>query len=102
MSSCFFLDSRANKQREHAIRVVISINGGKCTTTLGYTVNKEVWESERLQDYVNSKGASGADIKQKMKQLQEGMRQWEQRLRGRRPSVPEIRDRMKRILSGGE
>ena len=102
MSSCFFLDSRMNKQREHAIRVVISINGAKCTTTLGFSVDKEVWERGDLSAYQNSRGVNGSDIQLQMKRLQDGMKTWEGRLYGRRPSPQEIRTRMRRILFSEE
>ena len=102
MSSCFFLDSRMNKQREHAIRVVISINGAKCTTTLGFSVDKEVWQRGDLSAYQNSRGVNGADIQLQMKRLQDGIKAWEGRLYGRRPSTQEIRTRMRRILFNEE
>lgn len=64
MAVTFSLDSRPNKHGEFPIRAVISIRGTVLVSTIGHSVNPDVWGNGRVSKtkYENSKGRSAKII----------------------------------------
>lgn len=100
MSTRFFLDSRCNRHGEYAIRMSISLNGSRFCSTLGCCLDRKEWEKGVSAQYVNAAGVRGEEILRRMATVREGMLAWEERLRGRKPQVEEIRRQVKVLLKG--
>ena len=80
--------------------MTICLNGARFCTTLGCSLDRAVWERGISANYLNAKGMSGEEMLRRMALLREGLQVWEQRLRGRKPDVEEIRRQVQALLSG--
>ncbi|MBQ9185002.1 MAG: site-specific integrase [Bacteroidales bacterium] len=73
MAVKFYLDKRPSKiSKEYPIRVSLSIKGTTLISTIGYSVDKGVWESGRIskKSYKNSKGVTAKELNAKLAQLE--------------------------------
>lgn len=77
MAVNFYIDKRPNKQGEVAVRCSISIQGKRLTTTAGFSIKPEYWDSpsQRVlssfggKAVVNSKGISAKMLNAKLKKI---------------------------------
>lgn len=73
MAVKFYLDKRPSKiSKEYPIRVSLSIKGTTRISTIGYSVDKSVWEVGRIskKSYKNSKGVTAKELNAKLAQLE--------------------------------
>lgn len=73
MAVKFYLDKRPSKiSKEYPIRVSLSIKGTTLISTIGYSVDKSVWEAGRIskKSYKNSKGVTAKELNAKLAQLE--------------------------------
>lgn len=72
MATSFSLDSRADKNGDQPIRVILSIKGEKFTTSAGYSINPEKWDKPNQvvkKGCSNSKGITYSVINSHLKNI---------------------------------
>ena len=73
MAVKFYLDKRPSKiSKEYPIRVSLGIKGTTLISTIGYSVDKNVWEAGRIskKSYKISKGVTAKEPNAKLAQLE--------------------------------
>lgn len=103
MAVTFSLDSRPNKHGEFPIRAVISIRGTVLVSTIGHSVNPDVWGNGRVSKakYENSKGHSAKIINGDIIKVEAHFSKYEMELKVK-PSKADLKEQMTIALGKGD
>ncbi len=95
-----YLEKRASKRtEENAIRVQVSVKGVTLQSTIGYTIDPDHWDGEKVKpkSYKNKKGVSAELINADLKKIKSHFATWELELK-EKPTKEDIKTHIKQAM----
>ena len=114
MSVNYYLAPKANKAGEFPIRVSINIKKTRYLTTIGFNVSAEAWVANNpnaskrkssnfvVGKYTNNNGMPSERMNFILKKVDAHFTEYENDLKGKRPTVEELREEFQKAIRLGE
>ena len=95
MAVKFYLENRPNKANEHPIRVSICIKSVKYISTIGYSVDADHWQHERVtgNKYTNKKKKSRIEINNAISNIENHFERYERDIETK-PTVAQLKEQL--------
>ena len=100
MAVNYFLEKRQSKKEELPIRAQICVKGVVRISTIGISVDPEMWDGNRVSKgtYRNSKRLTGAEINRRLNNIQNHFMDWDNELT-HKPTKDEIKEQLDKALN---